>query len=110
MKFKTFLKNSRIKNEIENLTDDCFILTEYQKIIFDINVKVDEKTSLPKVDKKTLKKAINYLTKKFDIDESDLEYIGFTDLSFIKKDSKLLQFNIMKKGHSKFGSTVAYKT
>jgi len=108
MKFQTFLKNSRIKNEIENLTDDCFILTEYHKTIFDFNI--DEKSSLPKVDKKILKKAIYHLTKKFNIDESDLEYIGFTDLSFMKKDSKLLQFNITKKGHSKFGSTVAYKT
>lgn len=102
MKFNNYIKEE-ILNSIE---EDYFILSEYHIKLF----KLDEKgVTIPNIHRKIVEKAIDYLTKKFNLGKNDLEYIGFTDLDFIKKGSKLFQFNILKKGHEKYGSTVAYR-
>lgn len=106
MKLQAFLNKIKMVNEIDNIKGSYFVFNDYQKELFKV---IEEKVESPKVDKKTLDIAIKFLTKKFDITEDELKYIGYTDLSFIKKGSKLLQFNILKKGHPKFNSTVAYK-
>lgn len=105
MKFQTFLNKVKIEEELKN-NGDCFMLNEYQKELFKINI--DEKVS-PNLPKKIMDAAYKQLMKRFDIEKEDLEYIGFSDLSFLKAGSKLLQFNIIKKGHRSFGSTVAFK-
>lgn len=107
MKFQSFLNKTKITDELDRIDNISFILDEYHKELF--KLQLDEKRDIQKVDKKIMDTAIKYLVKKFNIKDDELEFIGYTDLSFIKKDSKLLQFNILKKGHSKFGSTVAYK-
>jgi len=107
MKFQMFLNKTKVVNELDNIKSNGFVLSDYQKELF--KVSLDEKSELPKVDKKILDIAMKFLTKKFDVSDDELKYIGYTDLSFIKKGSKLLQFNILKKGHPKFNSTVAYK-
>lgn len=103
MKFKKFLIETKISEELDGLSE-CFLLSEYHIELFKIN-----EGAILKVDKKIMKKSLNYLTKKFGLKKKDFNYIGFTNLDFIKKGSKLLQFNIIKKNHEKFGSTVAYR-
>lgn len=57
-----------------------------------------------------MEEIIRSLCKKYNIKKNEIKYIGYTDTSMItgKKNSKLLQFNIMKVGHKKYGSTIGY--
>jgi hypothetical protein len=57
-----------------------------------------------------IREASEHLAKKYRVEPEDLEYIGFTDASlFIRPGAKLLQFNIMKRGHELYGGTIAYE-
>jgi len=104
-KFQTFLSNQRFLQQLD-IIEDSAVLTNYQKELFQLNEKLGVR---PKIDKKVLSVAMKFLTKKFNLKESDFDYIGFTDLSIIKKGAKLLQFNITDKNHKSYKSTVAFK-
>jgi len=105
MKFKQFLYKQKVINEIENI-NKCIILNDFQMELFEIFL--NEKTNV-KVNTNIIKIAIKFLTKKFGLKEEDFTYIGFTDLSLIKKGAKLLQFNIINPNHKSYKSTVAFK-
>ena len=62
-----------------------------------------------KSDIKVVLKAVKHLCKKFNINSNNLEYIGDTDCSWMKKGAKLLNFNILKTGHVKNKSTVGFE-
>jgi len=106
MKFQIFVQNQQVTNEVEKFENGS-ILDDFQKEIFKITV--DEKKAIQKLEKKVMDMAMKFLTKKFNLKASDFVYIGFTDMSFVKQGAKLLQFNIMKKGHKSYQSTVAFK-
>ena len=106
MKFYEFVQKEKIINEINKL-ENCDILTNFQKEIFKINI--NEKINVPKLDKKAIKTALKFLTKKFNLKDSDFKYIGYTDLGMLKKGAKLLQFNIINDKHKSYKSTVAFK-
>lgn len=105
MKFQHFLLKVKIDNELNN-TNESFILNDYQKELFKVSINEKGPISL---DKKIMTAAYNELSKRFGIKKEDLDYIGYTDLSFIKDGAKLLQFNIINKNHKSYKSTVAFK-
>ncbi len=57
-----------------------------------------------------IKRALAYVAKKHDVKAEELDYIGFMDLETIYGNgAKTLMFNVMKVGHLKYRSTVAYE-
>lgn len=106
MKFQTFIQTQKVIDEFD-VFENGNILNNLQKKMF--KVSVDEKMTPPKLDTKVMSVAMKFLTKKFNLKKSDFVYIGFTDMSFVKKGAKLLQFNIMNDKHKSYKSTVAFK-
>lgn len=57
-----------------------------------------------------VEKALTHVAKKHDVNVEELDYIGFMDLETVYGNgAKTLMFNIMKVGHIRYGSTVAYQ-
>ena len=50
-----------------------------------------------------------YLATKLNISVTDLDCIGLTECSFVKEGAVLMQYNVTKKGHEKYKSTVGYR-
>lgn len=54
-----------------------------------------------------IKKSAIIIARKHNINVSDLNYIGYTDCSCFRNEGDVLfQFNVLKKDHEKYGSTV----
>ena len=56
-----------------------------------------------------IEKGRRFLARKFGVEANELVYIGGTDCSFMAAGAVLIQYNIMKKGHDQYKSTVGYK-
>lgn len=51
------------------------------------------------------------IAERYGVNLEDLHYIGFTDCSFFREEgSKVLQFNLLKEGHERHRSTVAWES
>ena len=56
-----------------------------------------------------IEKGLKYLMKKYRLRKSELAYIGVMDCSYQAPNALLLHYNILKKGHNLFKSTVTMK-
>ena len=61
------------------------------------------------IKKEIYDEALKALSKQHKIDKKYLEYIGYVDLKWKSPDAKLIHFNINKKEHPHYKSTIAYK-
>ena len=93
-----------MRKELKNL-NGYNMLSAYQIELF----KIDEGAKID-VDKKLYDLALSAIIKKSGVKKKDLEYIGFSDLSWSKAGGKLLQFNVTDKNHELFKSTLSYNT
>jgi hypothetical protein len=50
-----------------------------------------------------------FLSMQYGVAQRALNYIGDTDCSFITKGARMLQYNILAKGHPRYKSTIGYK-
>lgn len=60
-------------------------------------------------DEKTVAEAREKLAARLNVAERALTYIGDMDCSHMRKNARLLNFNVVDKNHIKYKSTVAEK-
>ena len=73
MVYENFLKDLKLINELENIDKGVFILTDYQKVLFEI-ISLTNNTEVPDI-------IVNDIIKTLNIDINDILYKGYIRIS-----------------------------
>ena len=106
-KFDVSCDKAKVKRITKSTTNVGGTVTEVFNVI--VEYKRNLRDGVNASDRVEVDRVVGSLLSKHNITTDDLEYIGDTMVDYISDTAKLFNFNIIKKQHKLFGSTIAVK-